>query len=233
MGLIELQDVNKIYKVGEVEIKALNEVTAKIEEKSYCTIVGPSGSGKTTFLNLVGCLDLPTSGRIKILGAEVGKLNFKKRALFRGENLGFIFQDFNLIPTLTVYENIEYPLVMVKNVPSTERRDKIMYLLGEIGILDQKDKFPPQLSGGQKQRVAIARALATDPKIVLADEPTANLDHKTAYQIINLMKKIKEELGTTFIFSTHDQKVIHSVDFIYYLEDGVIQDVKKQEETNA
>lgn len=233
MTLLELENVTKIYRTGEVEVKALRGITIKIDDKSYCAIVGPSGSGKTTFLNLVGCLDLPSSGSLKVLGTEVGRLNFKKRALFRGENLGFIFQDFNLIPTLTAYENVEYPLVMVKNMPLSERHKKIMYLLEEIGIPDQKDKFPTQLSGGQKQRVAIARALATDPKIVLADEPTANLDHKAAFQIINLMKKIKEELGTTFIFSTHDQKIIRSVDFIYYLEDGVIQNVKKQENTNA
>jgi putative ABC transport system ATP-binding protein len=143
--------------------------------------------------------------------------------LFRGKNIGFIFQEFNLIPVLTVFENVEFPLVMVQNVPQKEREERVLDLLEAVGISDQKDKFPNQISGGQKQRTSIARALVTSPKLVLADEPTANLDHKTAFSIIDLMKKMKEDSGTTFIFSTHDPKVVREVEKIFYLEDGELK----------
>ena len=150
-------------------------------------------------------------------------LDRKQSASFRGSNIGFIFQDFNLIPVLTVYENIEYPLLMVQNVPRGERQKRVTALLEAVGMTEQKDKYPDQISGGQKQRVAVARALVTNPKLVLADEPTANLDHKTAYMVIELMKKMRDEFKTTFIFSTHDQKIVGEAEIIYTLEDGELK----------
>jgi putative ABC transport system ATP-binding protein len=155
-----------------------------------------------------------------VVGTDVLKLDRHESAQFRGDNLGFIFQDFNLIPVLTVFENIEYPLIIVKNTPSGERRKRVMAVLEAVGMADQKDKYPDQISGGQKQRVAVARALVSHPQLVLADEPTANLDSKTAYTIIELMKKMRDERKTTFIFSTHDQKIVGEAEIIYSLADG-------------
>jgi putative ABC transport system ATP-binding protein len=206
--------------MGDVSIHALKNVNMEIESGSFVSIVGPSGSGKSTVLNLIGCLDQPTSGSIQIENQEVQDLNKKKRADFRGQNLGFVFQNFNLIPVLSVYENVEYPLLMIKNEDSNNNRERILSLLDAVGVLEQKDKRPNQISGGQMQRVAVARALVTQPKIVIADEPTANLDHDTAFKIINLMKRMKDQEQTTFVFSTHDPKIIGEAEIIYTLEDG-------------
>jgi putative ABC transport system ATP-binding protein len=158
----------------------------------------------------------------------VNQLDRKNAAEFRGNNIGFIFQNFNLLPVLTAYENVEYPLIMVQNVPKSERKERILSLLEKVGMLNQRDKYPNQLSGGQKQRVAVARALVTNSKVVLADEPTANLDHETAYRVIDIMRDMKEEFGTTFIFSTHDSKLVGAVEIIYTLEDGMILDREVQ-----
>lgn len=226
MGLITAQNIYKDYQVGEVSLRALNDLNFEIEPASFLSFVGPSGSGKTTLLNLIGCLDTPTGGRLTVAGTDVVSLDRKQRASFRGRHMGFIFQDFNLIPVLTVYENIEYPLIMVRNVPSEERRRRVLSLLESVEMMEQKDKYPDQISGGQKQRVAVARALVTEPELVLADEPTANLDSKTAYMIIELMKEMKRESGTTFIFSTHDQKIVGAAEIIYTLQDGTIIDRK-------
>ncbi len=223
MPLVEVSHLNKTYQMGEVTISALKDISLDIEAGSFVSIVGPSGSGKSTVLNLVGCLDQPSSGSIKVVNEEVGQLNSKERANFRGQHLGFIFQNFNLIPVLSVYENVEYPLLMVKNESGIKNRDRILQLLDAVGVLDQKDKFPAQISGGQMQRVAVARALVTQPKLVIADEPTANLDHDTAYKIINLMKEMKDQFNTTFVFSTHDPKVIGEAEIIYTLEDGILK----------
>ena len=212
--------VSKDYKVGEIAIRALNDVSFEIEPASFVSFVGPSGSGKTTLLNLIGCLDKPTQGKLEVGGTDVLNLDRKQSAKFRGDNIGFIFQDFNLIPVLTVYENIEYPLLMVQNIPGGERKKRILTMLEAVGMIEQRDKYPDQISGGQKQRVAIARALVTNPKLVLADEPTANLDHKTAFMVLNSMKKMRDEFQTTFIFSTHDQKIVGEAEVIYTLEDG-------------
>jgi putative ABC transport system ATP-binding protein len=220
MSLVVAKDITKNYQVGEVVIPAIRGISFEIEPAAFVSFIGPSGSGKTTLLNLIGCLDKPTDGRLTVTGADVSVFNQKEGAGFRGEHIGFIFQDFNLLPVLTVYENIEYPLIMVQNVPAPERRERIQRLLAAVGMLDQKDKYPDQISGGQKQRVAIARALVTHPKLVLADEPTANLDSKTAHTVIDLMKKMKNELKTTFIFSTHDTKIVGEAEIIYSLEDG-------------
>ena len=223
MSLLIAEDIGKNYQVGEVVIPALRGVSFEIDASSFVSFIGPSGSGKTTLLNLIGCLDKPTSGRLTVAGADVGTMDRKQSATFRGTNIGFIFQDFNLLPVLTVFENIEYPLLMVQKVPSGERRKRVFALLAAVGMADQKDKYPDQISGGQKQRVAVARALVTNPKLVLADEPTANLDHQTAYMVLDLMKKMRNEFKTTFIFSTHDQKIVSEAEIIYLLEDGELK----------
>ncbi len=220
MTLIVAENITKDYQVGEVSVSALKGVSFEIEPASFVSFVGPSGSGKTTLLNLIGCLDKPTDGNLTVAGADVSHLDRKQAASFRGNHIGFIFQDFNLIPILTVFENIEYPLLMVQNVSPGDRKKRVMALLDAVGMIEQRDKFPDQISGGQKQRVAIARALVTNPKLVLADEPTANLDHKTAYLVIELMKKMRNDFQTTFIFSTHDQKIVGEAETIYTLEDG-------------
>jgi putative ABC transport system ATP-binding protein len=222
MGLIIAENITKDYHAGEVAVRALNKVSFEIETASFVSFVGPSGSGKTTLLNLIGCLDKPTEGNLTVAGTDVLRLDRKQAASFRGNHVGFIFQDFNLIPVLTVFENIEYPLLMVQNAPPGERNKRVTALLEAVGMIGQKDKYPDQISGGQKQRVAIARALVTNPKLVLADEPTANLDHKTAYLVLELMKKMKNEFKTTFIFSTHDQKIVGEAEVLYTLEDGGI-----------
>jgi len=211
-----------------VAITALKDVDIGISKGSFVSFIGPSGSGKTTLLNLIGCLDKPTSGKVIINDVEVNHLDRKDAAKFRGDNIGFIFQNFNLLPVLTVYENVEYPLIMVQNVPKSERKERILNLLEKVGMVEQKDKYPSQLSGGQKQRVAVARALVTNSKVVLADEPTANLDHETAYRVINTMRDMRNEFGTTFIFSTHDSKLVDEVEIIYTIEDGLILDRKVQ-----
>jgi len=228
MGLIVAEKLSKDYQVGEVTVRALRGVSFAIEPASFVSFVGPSGSGKTTLLNLIGCLDKPTEGNLQVAGTDVLHLDRNQSANFRGTHLGFIFQDFNLIPVLTVFENIEYPLLMVQKVPPGERKKRVLTLLEEVGMIEQKDKYPDQISGGQKQRVAVARALVTNPKLVLADEPTANLDHATAFTVIDLMKKMKDEMKTTFVFSTHDQKIVGEAEIIYSLEDGQLIGKKAQ-----
>ena len=223
MSLIVAENIQKYYQVGEIRVTALKGVSFEIEPASFVSFVGPSGSGKTTLLNLIGCLDKPTDGKLSVAATDVLHLDRKQSASFRGSNIGFIFQDFNLIPVLTVYENIEYPLLMVQSAPAEERNKRVNTLLESVGMIDQKDKYPDQISGGQKQRVAVARALVTNPKLVLADEPTANLDHKTAYMVIDLMKKMRDEFKTTFIFSTHDQKIVGEAEIIFTLEDGELK----------
>jgi len=235
MSLIVIENAGKDYISGEVKVPALKKVNLSIDEGKFISFVGPSGSGKTTLLNLIGCLDKPTEGKVFVSGVEVNRLDRKTSAKFRGDNLGFIFQNFNLIPVLTAYENVEYPLIMVQNMPPEKRRQKILDLLEKVDMTDQKNKCPSQLSGGQKQRVAIARALVTEPKLVLADEPTANLDHDTAYKVIGLMHNMKKEFNTTFIFATHDQKIVGEAEVIYTMEDGLItkrQDNKIAREGN-
>jgi putative ABC transport system ATP-binding protein len=223
MPLVEARQLEKIYSVGEVAIQAIRKVDFTIEPGSFVSFVGPSGSGKSTLLNMIGCLDPPTSGKLSVAGTDVTTLSRKEGARFRGEHIGFVFQDFNLIPVLTVYENIEYPLLMVQNWPQAERKKRILQVLAAVGMEDQAIKYPRQISGGQKQRVAVARALVTNPKLVLADEPTANLDRETASRIITLMKQMRDEFGTTFIFSTHDPKVVRNAETIYTLEDGMLK----------
>lgn len=218
--VVRAQSLSKTYQAGAVAVPAVREASFTIERGSLVAFVGPSGSGKSTLLNMVGCLDHPSGGSLEVLGTSVASLDRRAAADFRGANLGFIFQDFNLIPVLSAAENIEYPLLMVQNRPTGERRARVAELLEAVGMMDQAGKRPDQLSGGQKQRVAVARALATRVKLVLADEPTANLDHDTAYRILGLMKKMRDEQGTTFVFSTHDPKIVNEAEVILTLEDG-------------
>jgi putative ABC transport system ATP-binding protein len=220
VSLVVASQVTKTYRVGDVDVPALRGIDFSIEPASFVSFVGPSGSGKTTLLNIVGCLDKPSGGRLTVLDTDVAALDRRAAADFRGRNIGFIFQDFNLIPVLSAYENIEYPLLMVQDWPVEKRRARVTELLEAVGMAEQAGKRPDQLSGGQKQRVAVARALTTHPKLVLADEPTANLDHDTAYRIIELMKKMRDEFGITFIFSTHDPKIVGEAEVIFTLEDG-------------
>jgi len=228
MTLVNAKNLSKVYSLGEIKVEALKGVSFEIEPASFVSFIGPSGSGKTTLLNLIGCLDKPTSGKLEVADMNTSDLTRKEAAAFRGKNLGFIFQDFNLIPVLTVYENVEYPLLIVQNVPGKERKNRIISLLETVGMIDQKDKYPDQISGGQKQRVAVARALVTNPRLVLADEPTANLDSKTAFMVIDIMRRMKEEFGVTFIFSTHDPKIVSEVEMVYTLQDGMLSDQVKE-----
>jgi len=222
MALIRAVGLVKTYRAGEVEVQAVRGVNFAIEAKSFVVFVGPSGSGKSTLLNMIGCLDHPTGGKLTVFDTDVSTLDRRAAADFRGRHIGFVFQDFNLIPVLTVYENIEYPLIMVQDWPEEKRRAQVTRLLDAVGMSAQAGKRPHQISGGQKQRVAVARALATNARLVLADEPTANLDHDTAYRIIELMKKMRDEFGTTFVFSTHDPKIMGAAEVIFTLEDGRI-----------
>ena len=220
MALVEIGNITKNYQMGEVHVQALRNVSLSIEEAAFVSFVGPSGSGKTTMLNLIGCLDKPTEGKIVVDGKPVNDLDRKQSAVFRGSVFGFIFQAFNLFPVLTAYENVEYPLVMIKDEPASNRKEQVLKVLEAVGMLEQKNKRPDQLSGGQKQRVAVARALVTRPKLVLADEPTANLDHKTAVNVIRLMRDMRDEFNTTFVFSTHDPGIMEEAEIIHTLEDG-------------
>ena len=226
MALIEINNVDKTYETGETKVQALKGINITIDQKSFVSFIGPSGSGKTTLLNLIGVIDKPTKGDIIIKGTRINDFTHKEAAKFRGINLGFIFQNFNLLPILTVFENVEYPLLMVQNVPKKERETRVLRYLEAVGMLDQKDKYPSEISGGQKQRAAVARALVTDPSVVLADEPTANLDSVSAFKVIELMRKMKDELNTTFIFSTHDPKIVKEAEIIHTLQDGVIIESK-------
>jgi putative ABC transport system ATP-binding protein len=224
MSLVIAEQVRKTYRTGETEVEALKGVSFMIESGSFVSFVGPSGSGKTTLLNLIGCLDAPTGGRLTVVDTDISTLSRTVGAAFRGNEIGFIFQDFNLLPVLSVYENVEYPLLMIKQTPEVERRSRVLQLLEAVGMLDQAEKRPDQISGGQKQRVAVARALVTNPKLVLADEPTANLDHDTAFMVINLMKQMRDQFGTTFVFSTHDPRIVGEAEVVHHLEDGLLKE---------
>ena len=220
MDLIRAENITKNYRVGDVDVPALKGVSFAIGEGAFAAFVGPSGSGKSTLLNLIGCLDHPTSGTLTVNGTDIATLSRSAAAAFRGEHLGFIFQDFNLVPVLSAYENIEYPLLMVRGWSPEKRRERVRKVIDAVGISEHAHKRPDQLSGGQKQRVAVARALVGEPKLVLADEPTANLDHDTAYRILNLMKAMRDSFGTSFVFSTHDPKIMNEAELTFTLEDG-------------
>jgi putative ABC transport system ATP-binding protein len=232
MSLVRAEHLAKTYRAGEIEVQAIKDVDFVIERSSFVCFVGPSGSGKTTLLNMIGCLDHPTRGKLTVIDTDISTLRRREAADFRGKHLGFVFQDFNLIPVLSAYENIEYPLLMVQSWAAERRRARIRTLLEAVGMADQGDKRPDQLSGGQKQRVAVARALVTNPELVLADEPTANLDHATALRVMDLMKGMRDEFGTTFVFSTHDPKIMAEAEVTFTLEDGRLQGTASARETD-
>lgn len=220
MEIAKLTDITRIYQVGEVETHALRGVDLSIDEGEFTTLVGPSGSGKTTLLQMVGCLDQPTSGKVFINNEEVTKMNRNQRADLRKGTIGFIFQFFALIPTLTAYENVELPLLLMGK---KNQKSRVMELLDAVGLSDRAEHRPDQMSGGQQQRVAVARALAVDPLLILADEPTANLDTENGEQIMSIMKKLNEETNTTFVFATHDPRVIKYAKRVVTLRDGQIE----------
>lgn len=222
MAILHLERIRKIYKKGDNEVVALAGVDLDIDKGEYLAVVGPSGSGKTTLLNILGCLDVPTSGRVVYDGRELRALGEKDLSEYRKEHVSFIFQSYNLIPVLTVLENVELPLVIERKKNGAETRAKARELIGAVGLSGMEDRFPRELSGGQEQRVAIARALVKDPIVVLADEPTANLDSRTAEEIVELMRKINAERRTTFIFSTHDRLVMEHARRVVTLRDGSV-----------
>lgn len=222
MEVAKLTDVTRVYKIGEVETRALNGVSLSIHSGEFTSLVGPSGSGKTTLLQLIGCLDQPSSGKVIIDGKETTNLNRNQRADLRKGTIGFVFQFFALIPTLTAYENVEMPLLL-NGKSSSERKQRVMELLEAVDMTARAHHRPDQLSGGQQQRVAVARALATDPKLILADEPTANLDTENGEQVMEIMKRLNKETSTTFVFATHDPRVIKYASRVVTLRDGVVE----------
>ena len=225
MEIAKLTDITRIYKVGEVETRALNGVDLSIGEAEFTTLVGPSGSGKTTLLQLIGCLDMPTSGKVFINNEEATSMNRDQRADLRKGTIGFVFQFFALIPTLTAYENVELPMLLMGK---KNHKSRVMELLDAVGLSDRAEHRPDQMSGGQQQRVAVARALSVDPLLILADEPTANLDTKNGEQIMDIMKKLNEETNTTFVFATHDPRVIKYAKRVVTIEDGkIVKDEQK------
>ena len=225
--MVETIDLFKDYKVGKVLFPALRGISLKIEDGEFIAIAGPSGSGKTTLLNIIGCLDIPTKGDVLINGTSITTLSTKEKAEFRKNELGFVFQTFNLIPVLTAYENVEMPLILV-NMPAEEKKKRVISILEEVGLSEFINRKSNEMSGGQQQRVAIARALVKKPSMVLADEPTANLDSTNAKEILSLMKKLNKKKKTTFVFSTHDPLVMEFAERIIYLRDGKIASDKKK-----
>lgn len=223
MEIIRLENVSKIYRIGEVETRALDNVSMTIEQGEFTTLVGPSGSGKTTTLQLMGCLDRPDNGTVWINQQDVTRFSADQRADLRGKIIGFIFQFFALVPVLTAYENVELPLLLT-NISGKERRDRVREMLDAVGLGNRAEHRPAQLSGGQQQRVAIARALAPRPLMVLADEPTANLDTANGEQAMEIMQRLNEQTGTAFIFATHDPRVMSYARRVVKMQDGRVID---------
>ena len=227
MNVIETNNLIKIYQQGDIEVKALNDVSINFQQGEFTAIVGPSGSGKTTFLNSIGGLDTPTSGKVVINDNDITNLKSNELIDFRLRNIGFVFQAYNLIPVLTAKENVEF-IMLMQGDSASDRKSRAEELLNAVGLSDQINRRPGQLSGGQQQRVAVARALASKPKFVLADEPTANLDSTSTSNLLDIMHRLNKEENMTFIFSTHDQRVIDRAKRIITLEDGKILSDKKQ-----
>ena len=228
MSIINIDNLSKIYTETEVEVKAVNGVSLQIEEGEFTAIVGPSGSGKTTLLNMLGGLDVPTSGKITINGTSLGELGGKELIDFRLRNIGFVFQAYNLIPVLTASENIEF-IMHLQGLSKAERDQRTNELLSAVGLDGRGNSRPAQLSGGQQQRVAVARALASKPRFILADEPTANLDSKSTSRLLDIMEELNEKENMTFIFRTHDQRVVNKAHRVITLEDGkIVSDESKK-----
>jgi putative ABC transport system ATP-binding protein len=219
--VVELKQVSKIYKMDEVEVKALDGVDMKVEKGDFVAIIGPSGSGKSTLLHMIGLLDRPTNGKIFLDGVDISRLNDSELARLRGNKIGFVFQFFNLYPILTALENIELPMVITEK-NKTERRKRALELLKVVGLEKRGEHLPSQLSGGERQRVAIARALANNPSLILADEPTGNLDSKSGREILELLDRLQEEEEKTIIMVTHDANIAKYAERLIYLKDGKI-----------
>ncbi|MBS2029645.1 MAG: ABC transporter ATP-binding protein [Deltaproteobacteria bacterium] len=232
-SIVSLRNVVKDYYLGKVVVHALRDISLDVEQGEFLSIAGPSGSGKTTLLNLIGCVDTPTGGVVTVNGQDTSKLTERQLTDLRLHSLGFIFQSFNLVTVLSVFQNVEFPLLLQGGLSAGERKQRVEALLGQVGLSDQIHKRPNELSGGQRQRVAVARALVTRPKIVLADEPTANLDSTTGQNIIDLMKELNRKEGTTFIFSTHDPKVMSHASAVVRVADGQLAEGGKTSGTAA
>jgi putative ABC transport system ATP-binding protein len=226
--VIDAHEITRVYDLETVPVYAVNGVHLHIERGEFVALKGPSGSGKTTVLNLIGGLDRPSSGKVEINGIDITKLSGNELIDFRLHNIGFVFQAYNLIPVLTAAENIEFTMLLQKR-PKNERKSRVEELLRQVGLEDKADKLPSELSGGQQQRVAVARALAPKPQFVLADEPTANLDSKSAFNLLDIMAKLNEEEKITFIFSTHDPRVMERARRVITLEDGKVVEDQKAE----
>jgi putative ABC transport system ATP-binding protein len=222
MEVVRIENVSKLYSLGNQQVEALKAIDLTIEQGDFLAIAGPSGSGKSTLLNLIGCIDTPSSGNVIIAGNRVGNQTPDQLADLRARTIGFIFQTFNLLPVLSAEENVEYPLLQFKDITKNERRERVRHFLSIVGLEKFARHRPNELSGGQRQRVAIARALVTRPQIVLADEPTANLDHKTGTSILELMRLVNRIQKTTFIFSTHDASVMRMANRLVHIQDGQI-----------
>ncbi|RLD67408.1 MAG: lipoprotein-releasing system ATP-binding protein LolD [Bacteroidetes bacterium] len=221
MAIIEIKDLVKKFPVGNGFFTALNQINLTIEKGEFAGIIGPSGSGKTTLLNIIGSLDTPTEGNAIVLDKSISELSHKQAAQLRNKHIGFIFQTYNLLPIYTVFENVEFPLLL-QSLSASERKKAVLQALEWVGLTDKAKSKPNMLSGGECQRVAIARSMVKQPQLVLADEPTANLDSKNSHHILETMKKLNRELGVTFLFSTHDEKVMQHLDRIISLEDGKV-----------
>jgi putative ABC transport system ATP-binding protein len=221
MNLVKIENLVKRYPMGKSQFTALKNINLQFEKGEYSGIIGPSGSGKTTLLNIIGSLDIPSEGSATVLGKKIEKLSHREAARLRSQHMGFIFQTYNLLPVYTVFENVEFPLLIMK-MPEKERKKKVLDALEWLGMTDKVDSRPAQLSGGESQRVAVARAIVKQPELVLADEPTANLDAENSYNILERMAKLNKELKTTFIFATHDEKVIRYLKRKIYLVDGQV-----------
>jgi len=228
MNIVECADLKKTYQQGKVEVNALNGVTLSIEKGGFMALAGPSGSGKTTMLNLIGGLDAPTSGTIVVDGNDYEKMSRSQLATLRLHKVGFVFQAYNLIPVLSAMENVEY-VMLLQSVPSADRRQRAKAILDEVGLEGKYDRRPAELSGGQQQRVAVARAIVSNPAIVLADEPTANLDSKTGQGLLKMMKEMNEKKNVTFIFSTHDKMVMEYARRLVLIRDGMLADDQTKE----
>jgi putative ABC transport system ATP-binding protein len=227
MNVVVMNHIGKTYHLDAVDVPALVDIDLEIRPNCFTVISGPSGSGKTTLLNLIGCIDQPSRGEVIVAGEAVQKLSDDALSDFRARHIGFIFQNFNLLPVLTVEENVEYPLLLAR-VPAAERKRRVGALLDAVGLADKARNIPGQLSGGQRQRVAIARALAPSPKLVLADEPTANLDSHTGAAIISLMRDMQREHHVSFVFSSHDAKVLAEADDAVMIRDGRIEKIERR-----
>ncbi len=226
--IIRLQDVKKVYTTGDVKTYALNGISLSVNKGEFAALCGPSGSGKTTALNLIGALDTPSSGRIEVEGRNLADMSKADLSKMRMNRIGIVFQAYNLIPVLTAYENAEFVLVL-QGIPDKERKNRVMAILEEVGMADLANRRPNQLSGGQQQRVAIARAVVSEPALILADEPTANVDSKTAESLLLLMEHLNHEHNSTFIFSTHDPRVMERAHRLILMKDGEIEEDKRVE----